>query len=88
MSADPYAIRFYLQYKKLGGKYKTMKKYNKLHDIFIHHTFNNYMGGGYDDKPMYDNREEALKHFKREAKITWEEVYIVFNSIDNVCGYT
>ena len=76
---------FFNEYKKLGGKYKTIKKYLTLMDIFVKHTFELYVMGNCS---QYDNRDEALKAVCKEAKITKKEASIIFHSIDNIHSYT
>ncbi len=94
--------RFYLMYKRYEGELNDIKEYEKRLDIFIKHTYMSYMGGGalmddderdyvYDEKEdryYYKSREDSIKGFIKEAEISDEEAYAVFNSVDSVSCYT
>jgi len=72
------------EYKKLGGK-KSKKQYFENLGIFFEETLGVFTG---TDEPLYDSREEALEAVKREAKITYKELNLIFESVDNVTAYT
>ena len=75
---------FYREYKKLKGK-KSKAKYMKLLDKFHDHTSDIFTGIG---DSRYKTRNEALYGFKKAAKIDWQEVDRVFDSVNNVHAYT
>ena len=96
--------RMYLMYKRYDGELNDIKEYEKRLDIFIKHTYMSYVGGlgmntdlwntqdyEYDEKEdryYYKSREDSIKGFIKEAKISEEEAYIVFNRVDSVTCYT
>jgi hypothetical protein len=76
---------FFEEYRRLGGKYKTIKKYSSLADIFIKHTFELFVMGNCS---QYNSRFEAIKAVCKEAKISRIEAYIIFNSLNNIHSYS
>jgi len=57
----------------------------KILEIFFNETLDIFIDGN----PLYyDSREEALEAVKKEAKITYEELDLIFESVDNVTVYT
>ena len=80
----PYFFDYFKEYKKLGGK-KSKKQYFENLDIFLELTLGGFTG---TEEPLYDSREEALEAVKREAKISYNELNLIFESVDNVTAYT
>jgi len=75
---------YFNSYKKLGGK-KNKSRYMKILEIFFNETLDIFIDGN----PLYhDSREEALEAVKKEAKITYEELDLIFESVDDVTAYT
>ncbi len=79
-----YEDRYYIEYKKLGGK-KSRSAYQKNQDIFIDHTFDIFIHG---DPSRYKSRKAAFEGVKKAAKINNAELNKIFHSIDNVDAYT
>ena len=75
---------YFTEYKKLGGK-KTKKQYMKNMDIFLGETWDIFIQG---NTKYYETREEALEAVKQIAKISYNELDLIFESIDNITAYT
>jgi len=75
---------YYKEYQNLGGK-KNRKTYDKNLRIFLDQTLEIFVWG---NPVKHDNRQKALKATKKEAKITYEELNLIFDSVDNVSAYT
>ena len=75
---------YWKEYQKLGGQ-KNRKTYDKNLEIFLDHTLEIFVCG---DPVKHDNRQEALKATKKEAKIAYKELNLIFDSVDNVTAYT
>jgi len=98
----PTPERFYLMYKRYGGELNDMKEYEKRFDIFRRHTFMSFCGGEglcHDDERhreyiededvyLYKNREDSLKGFMEDCKISWKETNIMLDSVDAVAAYS
>tara|TARA_R110002012_G_scaffold313063_1_gene524362 strand:- start:425 stop:1105 length:681 start_codon:yes stop_codon:yes gene_type:complete len=78
-------LKFFEEYKRLGGKYKTLQKYSSLQKIFIRHTFDLFVMG---ECSQYNSRDEAIRGVCKEAKISKNEAIIIFHSLDNIHSYT
>ena len=75
---------WFKEYKRLGGK-TTKKQYEKNVEIFREATFDIFIFG---DPSKYATRGEALNAVKQNAKIDNKELNLIFESIDNITGYT
>ncbi len=80
----PFDDEYFNEYKSLGGK-KSKKKYFENLEIFFNETLGVFTGQG---EPLYASRDEALEAVKREAKISYNELNLIFESVDNVTAYT
>ena len=75
---------YFTEYKKLGGK-KTKKQYVKNLNIFFDETWDIFIDG---NTVLHETREEALAAVKILAKISYNELDLIFDSVDNITGYT
>ena len=72
------------EYKKLGGK-SSEKEYFKNYDIFIDETLEIFV---YGNPEKHESRGLAVKAVIKKAKISTKEFNLIFESVDNVTGYT
>jgi hypothetical protein len=77
-------VDYYYEYKKLGGK-KNRKKYFEILDIFLEETYDIYVDGNMEKHPT---REDSLFEVIQQTGISNNELYRIFNSVDNVTAYT
>ena len=75
---------YFTEYKTLGGK-KTKKQYMENMEIFFNETWDIFIQG---NTGYYETREEALEAVKQIAKISYNELDLIFKSIDNITSYT
>jgi hypothetical protein len=80
-------VDYYYEYKRLGGK-KNRKKYFENLDIFLEETHDIFVHGDYSTKPQYDSREDSFDGVSEIANITLREVYLIYDSVNNVTAYT
>jgi hypothetical protein len=79
----PY-VEYYVEYKELGGTH-SINKYFEHYEVFIEETLDIFVGG---DTIKHESREEAMEAVQKKLKISDEELYTLFHSIDNVTSYT
>ena len=77
-------VDYYYEYKRLGGK-KNRKKYFEILDIFLEETYDIYVDGNMEKHPT---REDSLFEVIEQTGISNNELYRIFNSVDNVTAYT
>ena len=75
---------YFIEYKKLGGK-KTKKQYMENMEIFLGETWDIFIQG---DTRYHETRKEALEAVQQRAKISYNELDLIFKSIDNITAYT
>ena len=77
-------IDFFNEYKSLGGK-KNRTEYYKNVEIFFNETYDLFVFG---DPIEHDTRDEAIEAVLINADISVKEYNLIFESVDNVHGYT
>ena len=75
---------YYKEYKKLGGK-KSKKQFFENLDIFIDETLDIFIFG---DPIRHDSREDSMYAVSNIANIPIREVYLIFESVNNIDAYT
>ena len=75
---------YYSEYKKLGGKQKK-SQYRKNLNIFLDETYDIYIDGNPD---KHESRDDANWAVIKKAGISVKEFNLIFDSVDNVDGYT
>ena len=85
MSSTSITVNDYFdEYKNLGGK-KNKKEYSENLDIFFEETYDIFVFG---DTWKHETRQEAVEAVIDKAGLSVKEFNLIFDSVDNVTGYT
>lgn len=83
---------YFMEYRKLGGKYKTYKKYASLMDVFFTHLHELEEEADIYDLEVeagmviIDNYDNLLERTRKDTKVTRREIEILLDSYIN-CEY-
>jgi predicted GTPase len=83
---------YFMEYRRLGGKYKTYKKYASLMDVLLTHLYDLEVEAEIYDLELeegmviIDNYHNLLERTRKDTKITRRETEILLDSYIN-CEY-
>ena len=80
----PFFNEYFEEYKSLGGK-KNKKEYSENLSVFFEETYDIFIDG---NTKFHDTREEAIDAVIKWLRISIKEFNLIFDSVDNVTGYT
>jgi|TARA_R110000751_G_scaffold252325_1_gene352039 hypothetical protein len=80
-------VDYYYEYKRLGGS-ENRKKFFKILDVFLEETYDIFINGDYTNRPQYKSREDSFDGVADITNLTYDDVFLIYESVNNVTAYT